>query len=98
MLARGLCNRQICHDKTKNVTKEFMKYISMLLNLVNILLISWLLFDLGGLSGTKEIIVIIFLVITPIVSLFSLLTNYSGDWLSLFLRRKALEEQIKINY
>ena len=64
---------------------------------VTVFLIGWLLFDLGGPSGTKETIVIIFLVITPIVSLFTLLTNYSDDWLSLFLRRKALEEQIKID-
>ena len=98
MLARGLYKRQICHGKTKNVIKKFMKYILMLLNLVMIFLIGWLLFYLGGPSGKKETIVIIFLVITPIVSLFTLLTNYSDDWLSLFLRRKALEEQIKINY
>jgi small-conductance mechanosensitive channel len=74
-----------------------MKYLAVLLNLVSILLVGWLLFDNGFPSNERDAILIIFFGITPIVSLFVLLTNYSGDWLSLFLRRKALEEQIKID-
>ena len=103
MLAQGLCKRQICHGKTKNVIKEFMKNISMLLNFVNILLIGWLTVELGDYLRPGNFIVLIFLIITPTVTLFTLLTNGdwrqspAGDWLSLFLRRKALEEQIKIN-
>jgi len=74
-----------------------MKYLAVLLNLVSILLVGWLLFDKGFPSNGRDTILIVFFGITPIVSLFVLSANSSGDWLSLFLRRKALEEQIKID-
>jgi len=74
-----------------------MKYLSVLLNLGSILLVGWLVFDKGFPSNGKDIILLTFFGITPIVNLFVLSTSGSGDWLSLFLRRKALEEQIKID-
>ena len=74
-----------------------MKYLALLLNLVSILFVGWSVFDYGFPSTGKAAFAVILCGITPIVSLFVLSTNSSGDWLSLFLRRKALEEQIKID-
>ena len=74
-----------------------MKYLAVLLNFGIILLLGWALFNEGFPSNGRATILFIFLGITPIVNLFVLSTNSSGDWLSLFLRRKALEEQIKID-
>ena len=74
-----------------------MKYLAVLLNLGIILFLGWVFLNEGFPSEGKKAMAFIFFGITPIVNLFVLSTNSSGDWLSLFLRRKALEEQIKID-
>jgi len=45
----------------------------------------------------KDILIVLLFITVPIINLIVLFKEYSGDWISLYFKRKAIEEQVKIN-
>jgi Gpi18-like mannosyltransferase len=73
-----------------------MKFISIILNILCLITISYLLIKNGFPASHREIFLVIIFIITPIINLLYI-TIWSGNtWLSLYLKRKMLEEQKKI--
>jgi uncharacterized membrane protein len=73
-----------------------MKIIAVVLNLILILVIVIALINHGKVPDGKEILLAILFLIAPTCSLIALLGSKDNTWLSLYLRRKALEEEQKI--
>jgi hypothetical protein len=75
---------------------EAMRKVAIGLNAILFsFVIYWLATD-GIPSDAKGVLIFILLLLTPIVSVPALLSGTSESWLSLYLRRKSLEEKKKI--
>jgi hypothetical protein len=73
-----------------------MRTIAILVNLGFIGVVSYELVK-NGLPKGGELLIVLFVVVAPILNLIVLLSSRDGKgWLTLFLKRKALEEQRKI--
>jgi len=77
-----------------------MKTIAILFNLLLLVFLSILIFEEGVPDFTNfgwyEIIGTFLLFFTPIISIF-VIRKEGQDWLSLYFKRKALEEKKKID-
>jgi hypothetical protein len=75
-----------------------MRIVAMVANVALLLYAGALLFSVGLPVNTREMWLVLLVVIVPILNLVALLTiATSNGWLALFLKRKALEEQKRID-
>lgn len=73
-----------------------MKWVAIFLNLLLIMLLIYQLAKKGG-PGSGELLLVVVAFAAPIVSLFAFFLKRDVGWLGLYLKRKALEEQHKID-
>ena len=73
-----------------------MRNIAIVLNFSLLIFLGFMLIQ-EGLSKGKELLFLVFLTIVPVVSIYALWDSRGSDWVSLYFRRKALEEQRKID-
>lgn len=73
-----------------------MKIITILLNIIlfGFAIYLWIV-DAPQVGGV-ELFAFLMVLITPLLNLYIICSTKGGDWLSLFLKRKALEEKKKI--
>ena len=71
-----------------------MRILAIIANLIMLAVIIYLWVD--GI-GDGELPLILLLVSTPILSILALLSSSGKGWLALWVKRKALEEQQKID-
>jgi hypothetical protein len=71
-----------------------MKIAAVLFNIILLGLTIFILIDEG--IDTDTIFYYLIFIITPLLSLYTILSTKNESWLSLFLKRKALEEKKKI--
>jgi hypothetical protein len=78
-----------------------MRIIAIILNVI-LLIVIVVLIAKEGFPGPEDegflfdLLSFLLIVLTPIVSLVALLLEKSGSWLSLYFRRKAVEEKARI--
>jgi len=81
-----------CYDR-----KNKMKFFSILSNLFLLgVAIWWITLDGFSSLGSDDCLLLFPMLITPILSLPYLFCYKGEDWLSLYLKRKAIEEKRKI--
>jgi len=75
-----------------------MRILAVIANLVllGFLIVTTIINSLRNLNG-NDILILLLMISFPIINLIVLFKEYSGDWISLYFKRKALEEQVKIN-
>ena len=72
-----------------------MKIIALVANALLLGFIIYLLFAKGMPNG-NEIWIVILLALVPILNIYAIRSSTGDDWISLWFRRKALEEKKKI--
>lgn len=72
-----------------------MKWIAMFLNALLLGTVIYL-FATKGAPGKDEVFLTIILIAAPISCLIAIVFNGSESWISLYFKRKALEEKKKI--
>ena len=80
----------------QEIAGKTMKWLAIASNSILILTLGYLLASKGTPSDEEIPIFFIFLA-TPILSLIALLNIGGNSWLGLYFKRKALEEQQRIN-
>ena len=73
-----------------------MRIITILLNLLQIGIVTFLFIDVKGYMDRSEIFIFLVFFIAPLFNLYLMWSNKGNDWLSLLLKRKSLEEKKKI--
>lgn len=73
-----------------------MRDIATLLNIALLITAAYLLFSFGLPSGSNVWYFTV-MILSPLASLWVIRRGPAQDWLSLFLQRKALEEQIRVD-
>jgi hypothetical protein len=74
-----------------------MRIIAIVLNLVQLGYVCHLIYQSGALLDTRLAAFYVLLIAAPVASLVAIkFSNALRLWFSRFLRRKALEEQVKI--
>ena len=73
-----------------------MKWVAVVSNVVLVLTLGFLLWT-KGMPSDEEISIFMILFTAPILSLIALLRIGGNNWLGLYFKRKALEEQKRIN-
>jgi hypothetical protein len=73
-----------------------MRQLASLLNIALLLFVVYMLIDKGP-PRKDDLPIFILLIATPIVSLIALRFGDTQDWISLFFKRKAMEERKKID-
>ena len=73
-----------------------MKTLAILFNLLLLGVVSYL-FAKEGVPKGNEILLVIPLTLAPVFSLITIFAGKRDNWLSLYLKRKALEEKQKID-
>ena len=72
-----------------------MRYLALLLNALQLAVVASILIK-DGLPKGNELWLIAAMIAAPTVSIVLLRIDSGNDWLALLLRRKALEEKLKI--
>ncbi len=72
-----------------------MKMIAILLNLILLSFVGYLIYD-KGIPDDEEFFIFLLFTATPFFNLIAILTSHGETFLSLYLKRKALEEKKKI--
>ena len=73
-----------------------MRNIAIALNFSLLIFLGFMLIQ-EGLPKGKELLFLVFLTIVSVVSIYALWDFRGSGWVSLYFRRKALEEQRKID-
>jgi len=76
-----------------------MKNFALLSNFTLLGLVIWIILDAGMGTDLAELFIVGVFLITPVVSVWALmkLKGDSKNWFALWLKRKTLEEEVKIN-
>lgn len=72
-----------------------MRTVAIILNIILVVMVIFL-FSTKGMPEGDDLIVVIPMVAAPIFSLIALFSAKRETWLSLYFKRKALEEKQKI--
>jgi len=64
----------------------------------NILVIGFVIYELfvEGMPHGNDIWIVVLVILLPILNIYAIRSNVGEDWISLWFRRKALEEKKKI--
>jgi len=73
-----------------------MKYLATIANLVLLGIVIWF-FATKGPPTKEDWLFVIPMILAPVLSIIVILSPKGENWLSLYLKRKALEEKLKID-
>jgi hypothetical protein len=73
-----------------------MRIMSLALNTMMLLMGLYFWVDNGNPNRIEELILLILLMITPLFNILYILQNSGDNFISLYLKRKAMEEKMKI--
>ena len=73
-----------------------MRIMSLALNTMMLLMGLYFWVDNGNPNRIEELILLILLMITPLFNTLYILQNSGDNFISLYLKRKAMEEKMKI--
>lgn len=72
-----------------------MRIIALIANIALLAFVVYT-FSEDGMPSADEALIVSLVILVPILNIYTIYTTVGGDWVSLWFRRKALEETKKI--